>query len=201
MPFKAALPPEWNQFVPLHFSLLMDMNRATMKMTNGSVRPGGYCARQAFKREALHLRCYYHPDREATGQCDRCGDYLCSECARCHEGMQVCGPCHDRLVWHKASLLTRIRSIAGKPRTWYILAVLSAGACCFLMLTFVLLNSKPTFEFFVDIVEVVGPDVAPPAKFYWAAEYAMWTLALCFCASLVFVIIGIILRIRSSRKE
>ena len=39
------------------------------------------------------LRCYYHPDREATSQCDRCGDYLCGECAREHEGLHVCEKC------------------------------------------------------------------------------------------------------------
>ena len=39
------------------------------------------------------LRCYHHPDREATSQCDRCGDYLCSECVHEHDELHVCARC------------------------------------------------------------------------------------------------------------
>ena len=39
------------------------------------------------------LRCYYHPDVEATGQCDRCGDYLCAECQVSFEGQYLCRQC------------------------------------------------------------------------------------------------------------
>ena len=39
------------------------------------------------------LFCYYHPECEASGQCDRCGDYLCSECIRDTAEMQLCSRC------------------------------------------------------------------------------------------------------------
>ena len=39
------------------------------------------------------LRCYHHPEREATGQCDRCGDYLCGECIGEADGCVVCPGC------------------------------------------------------------------------------------------------------------
>ncbi len=42
------------------------------------------------------LRCYYHPEREATSQCDRCGDYLCDDCVRTLVGEHVCVTCYDR---------------------------------------------------------------------------------------------------------
>ena len=43
------------------------------------------------------LRCYYHPDREATGQCDRCGDYLCDECKREWTDRTLCVVCIENL--------------------------------------------------------------------------------------------------------
>ena len=39
------------------------------------------------------LRCYYHPEREAAGQCDRCGDYLCAECAKQGHDQELCDRC------------------------------------------------------------------------------------------------------------
>ena len=39
------------------------------------------------------LRCYHHPEREATSQCDRCGDYLCGECVNEHDELYVCDRC------------------------------------------------------------------------------------------------------------
>ena len=42
------------------------------------------------------LRCYYHPEREATNQCDRCGDYLCDDCVRILIREHVCTTCYDR---------------------------------------------------------------------------------------------------------
>ena len=39
------------------------------------------------------LRCYYHPEREATSQCDRCGDYLCDVCAYIHHDQHLCRTC------------------------------------------------------------------------------------------------------------
>ena len=41
------------------------------------------------------LRCYYHPDREATSQCDRCGDYLCAECMQELEAEYLCRTCYQ----------------------------------------------------------------------------------------------------------
>jgi len=41
------------------------------------------------------LRCYYHAEREATSQCDRCGDYLCDECVHEHDGLHVCARCFE----------------------------------------------------------------------------------------------------------
>ena len=39
------------------------------------------------------LRCYHHPDREATSQCDRCGDYLCAQCMKEHRKQYLCERC------------------------------------------------------------------------------------------------------------
>ena len=39
------------------------------------------------------LRCYHHPDGEATGQCDRCGDYLCGECLKEYLLTPLCETC------------------------------------------------------------------------------------------------------------
>ena len=43
------------------------------------------------------LRCYYHPDREATSQCDRCGDYLCGECVLEWKEQMLCDTCYREL--------------------------------------------------------------------------------------------------------
>ena len=51
-----------------------------------------FCSRQT----EPDLRCYYHPEREATNQCDRCGDYLCDDCVRTLAGEYVCTTCYDR---------------------------------------------------------------------------------------------------------
>ena len=39
------------------------------------------------------LKCYHHPEADATSQCDRCGDYLCSECVGEHSGDYLCQSC------------------------------------------------------------------------------------------------------------
>ena len=44
------------------------------------------------------LRCYYHPDRTATSQCDRCGDYLCAECVKKLDGQFLCVICKKQLT-------------------------------------------------------------------------------------------------------
>ena len=54
------------------------------------------------------LRCYYHPDREAGGQCDRCGDYLCVPCVREHEELQVCPRCLSDLTRPKLPELPKL---------------------------------------------------------------------------------------------
>ena len=46
------------------------------------------------------LRCYHHPERPATDQCDRYGDYLCTDCASEHDGQHVCRRCHRDLQHH-----------------------------------------------------------------------------------------------------
>ena len=42
------------------------------------------------------LKCYYHPDRDASAQCDRCQDFLCEECMRVSMGRHLCVKC-----WHQ----------------------------------------------------------------------------------------------------
>jgi len=42
------------------------------------------------------LRCHHHPDREATGQCDRCGDYLCADCQKQWKQQLLCPTCKDK---------------------------------------------------------------------------------------------------------
>ena len=43
------------------------------------------------------LRCYHHPERAATGQCDRCGDYLCTNCVCTWAEQQLCPSCLQQL--------------------------------------------------------------------------------------------------------
>jgi len=43
------------------------------------------------------LRCYHHPEREATSQCDRCGDYLCAECVSEYRDQYLCKSCLTEL--------------------------------------------------------------------------------------------------------
>ena len=66
-----------------------------------------FCSRQT----EPDLRCYYHPEREATNQCDRCGDYLCGECVQSLRREQLCPTCYNwcdpdetLLKWGKAIL-------------------------------------------------------------------------------------------------
>ena len=48
------------------------------------------------------LRCYYHPDREATSQCDRCGDYLCAQCVQEYDEQYLCAKCLRDVMRPKA---------------------------------------------------------------------------------------------------
>ena len=66
------------------------------------------------------LRCYHHPEREATSQCDRCGDYLCGDCVHEHDQMHVCERCLEDI---------RPREEIGKSAK--IACVLNALACSF----------------------------------------------------------------------
>ncbi len=69
------------------------------------------------------LRCYYHSDREATSQCDRCGDYLCAECVNEHDELHVCAKCFEDI---------RPRDEIGESAR--IACVLNALVCCFWLL-------------------------------------------------------------------
>ena len=81
------------------------------------------------------LRCYHHPDREATGQCDRCGDYLCEECLKEYMHTPLCQTC-----------LTSIRQPwgSGRSRTvvwfwvlvWMCILLFVAGGIRMLALLF-----------------------------------------------------------------
>ena len=52
--------------------------------------------REQHSASSPDLRCYYHPEREATSQCDSCGDYLCEECTS-HWGRKfLCPACHRK---------------------------------------------------------------------------------------------------------
>jgi len=41
------------------------------------------------------LRCHHHPDRDPTGRCDRCGNYLCEQCLEEVDGLLLCKACRD----------------------------------------------------------------------------------------------------------
>jgi len=56
------------------------------------------------------LRCYHHPEREATSQCDRCGDYLCAHCLQEYEGLHVCERCRTELMPNNT--LSRVGRVA-----------------------------------------------------------------------------------------
>ena len=53
------------------------------------------------------LRCYHHPDRQATAQCDRCGDYLCEACFHEHKDLHVCPRCLKEVTAGRLSLPLR----------------------------------------------------------------------------------------------
>ena len=70
---------------------------------------------------APDLRCYYHPERAATSQCDRCGDYLCGECVLYREGEHNCRTCYRLLVLPRTPALfwpAVLVNVAGIGLTW-----------------------------------------------------------------------------------
>jgi len=69
------------------------------------------------------LRCYHHPERQATSQCDRCGDYLCPECVHEHDELHVCARCFEDIRPRKEI------GTSGK-----IACVMNALACFYWML-------------------------------------------------------------------
>ncbi len=69
------------------------------------------------------LRCYHHPERGATSQCDRCGDYLCSECVNEHDELHICARCLEDVT---------PREEIGKSAK--IACVMNALACSYLWL-------------------------------------------------------------------
>ena len=75
------------------------------------------------------LRCYYHPEREASSQCDRCGDYLCAECVKEWDGQWLCAGClkeasSPSLRWRGklACILNLAAAVAFFP-LWFIAGV------------------------------------------------------------------------------
>ena len=71
------------------------------------------------------LRCYHHPEREATGQCDRCGDYLCAECQRELANKQLCDRCRTEL--HPSTLKTHLGTLS---TFHYVVGIMTAMTCC-----------------------------------------------------------------------
>ena len=76
------------------------------------------------------LRCYHHPEREATSQCDRCGDYLCAQCVKEWAGQHLCGKCFKHSIRHmspregwKACVMNLVGVVAFAP----LLILLEAG--------------------------------------------------------------------------
>lgn len=43
--------------------------------------------------EAMQGRCAQHPERVATGICDRCGSYYCRDCVKTLAGKKLCASC------------------------------------------------------------------------------------------------------------
>ena len=86
------------------------------------------------------LRCYHHPEREATGQCDRCGDYLCAKCIRGLGEDQLCETC--RLQVHPRTLGNRLQLLS----IFYFEAGALALICCFYALILaiqIVVNAAP----------------------------------------------------------
>jgi len=81
------------------------------------------------------LRCYYHPEREATSQCDRCGDYLCDECVRSLGGEQLCSKCYDGYFrrWPLSGWLGEIVENAGLPFRRLVMLILCLLAALLLV--------------------------------------------------------------------
>ena len=85
------------------------------------------------------LRCYHHPEREATSQCDRCGDYLCSDCVTEHDESYVCARC-----------LKDITPIDEIGKSAKIACVINALACSFwpmaILLVFLLIVPESALD-------------------------------------------------------
>ena len=80
------------------------------------------------------LRCYYHPRREATSQCDLCDDMLCRLCVREHEGQHICKTCKKRIMQGGPSTYVNRWSLVVAVLYGLILAVLAGPV---LMLAFI----------------------------------------------------------------
>ncbi len=71
----------------------------------------------------VELRCYHHPEREATSQCDRCGDYLCSECVRQHDELRVCAKCRKDIIKRESGMSRAKRIVLAVLIMWTLFHV------------------------------------------------------------------------------
>ena len=80
------------------------------------------------------LRCYHHPEREATSQCDRCGDYLCDDCVIPLVEEQFCPECYRRYLprWAFSRWIGEIAEYGSLPFRRLILFIL-----CLLVVPFI----------------------------------------------------------------
>ncbi len=92
------------------------------------------------------LRCYYHPNREATSQCDLCDDMLCRLCVREHEGQHICKTCKKRIMQGGPSTYVNRWSLVVALLYGLILAVLAGPV---LMLAFI--GDGPDFGDILDM--------------------------------------------------
>ena len=85
------------------------------------------------------LRCYYHPRREATSQCDRCGDYLCDECVSAGRKKHLCEKC--RRVLGLESLGRYYTEAAARNAIACVMAIMVLPGIVFFALAIAGLNS------------------------------------------------------------
>lgn len=72
--------------------------------------------------------CALHPNNQAAGACERCGDFICALCATPTEGRTYCTRCFD-LLYQRGSLQIAQRPFT-LPGNALSLAVFSIPALC-----------------------------------------------------------------------